>query len=223
MPPTLPVYTPPASNCWSLDGFATVDMYPIRSPLAVADFLAPRVRGKALCEIGTRNGDIAACLAHHASSVTAIEMDRVYCRKLRARGLHVLCRPVEEVRPQDFAGCEVYFWWPMDAETQNEAWLRLIQATHRTLGTNATVFVAHDTHYRKDMVTLPRLAKHYGAQISRVFFDEGGSLEGEVSYTTPYFSRPGRWGVFHLARFLAGPQAAALPPSFGVAPPARIP
>ena len=49
-------------------------------------WLTVRVRGKALCEIGTRNGDIAACLAHHASSVTAIEMDRVYCRKLRARG-----------------------------------------------------------------------------------------------------------------------------------------
>ena len=91
-------WTPPASHCWSLPGFAAVDVYPVRSPLAVADFLAPRVAGKAVCEIGTRNGDIAACLAHHAASVTAIELDQEYCRKLRKRGLRVLCRPVEEVR-----------------------------------------------------------------------------------------------------------------------------
>ena len=106
--PTLPVpWAPPASHCWALPGFAPADQYPIRSPLTVADYLAPRVRGRAFCEIGTRNGDIMSCLSHHARSVTAIEMDRVYCKKLRARGFKVICQPVETVKPAKLAHCEV--------------------------------------------------------------------------------------------------------------------
>ena len=66
---------------------------------------------------------------------------------------------------------------------------------------------------------LPRLAKHYGGQISRVFFDEGGALDGEASYSTPYFSRPGRWGVFHLARFAAGPAEEQRSGTGSAAPP----
>lgn len=201
-------WSPPRSHCLSLPGFAAVDSYPIRSPLAVADFLAPRVAGKALCEIGTRNGDIASCLTQRggASSITAIELDHEYCKKLRARGLNVLCRPVEEVPSATLAACQVYFWWPMDAEAQNERWLRQLQAVHRSRGTNATIYVAHDTHYTRDMSSLPRLAKHYGAaSIERVFFDEGSALTGQMSYSHPVLGRPGQWGVFHLARFEAGP------------------
>ena len=207
---TRPTWVPPVSHCWELPGFSTVDKYPIRSPLAVADFLAPRVEGRAFCEIGTRNGDIMSCLSHHAKSVTAIELDTVYCAKLRARGFKVLCQPFESVPPAQLSACEVYFWWPMDAEAQNEKWLKQLLATHRTTGTNATVYVAHDTHFKNDMVTLPKLVKRYSGSISRLFFDEGGALTGEASYSTPFYGRPGRWGVFHLATFAAGhadPQA----------------
>ena len=49
-----------ASACNALPGWRAVDRYPERSPLAIADFLLPRVAGKRLCEIGTRNGDIMA-------------------------------------------------------------------------------------------------------------------------------------------------------------------
>ena len=60
-------------------------------------------------------------------------MDTTYCTKLRSRGFDVLCRPVETVKPEEFAEKEgdVYFWWPMWAPRQNEAWLRqLITADH---------------------------------------------------------------------------------------------
>ena len=216
MPPTLAPWTPSPSHCWSLPGFTTVDKYPIRSPLAVADFLSERVANRNFCEIGTRNGDIMSCLSHHATSVTAIELDHVYCKKLRARGFHVLCQPFEDVAektPEQLAHCDVYFWWPMDSEAQNEVWLKLILGAHSRTGSNATVFVAHDTHWKTDMKTLPRLTRQYGGQISRIFFDEGGSLEGEASYTSPFYDRPGRWGVFHMAKFLAGPVASSHVPS----------
>ena len=181
-----------------------MDQYPVRSPLAVADFLAPTVAGRNFCEIGTRNGDIMACLSHFASNVTAIEMDHVYCKKLEERGYRIICKPIEQVKTPELAHCEVYFWWPMDPRDQNEVWLRQILASHRKLDTPAEIYVAHDTHWKFDMETLPKLVANHKSSfggITRVFFDEGGELTGNTSYTHPFFSRPGHWGVFHLARF----------------------
>jgi len=212
MPPSIPVWHPPPSHCWNLPNFTTVDKYPIRSPLAVADFLANRVAGRHFCEIGTRNGDVMSCVSHHAASVTAIELDAAYCKKLRARGFRVLCKPFENVAqktPEALSKCNVYFWWPMDAEAQNEKWLKLLLAVHARTETNATIYVAHDTHCKTDMKTLPRLTRQYKGVISRIFYDEGGFLDGEASYQSPFYDRPGRWGVFHLARFLAGPTRVA--------------
>lgn len=146
-----PTWQPAPSICRSLVGFSTLDEYPIRSPLAVADFLAPIVAGKSFCEIGTRNGDIMACLSHFASNSTAIEVDEDYCKKLRERGYRIICKPIEEVAPAELAHCEVYFWWPMHPLIQNEKWLRQMLSTHRELGTSAELYVAHDSHWPEDM------------------------------------------------------------------------
>ena len=205
---TRATYAPATSVCRSIATFSTVDHYPIRSPLAVADFLAPIVAGRAFTEIGTRNGDIMGCLSHFARRVTAIELDATYCKKLRARGFSVICRPVETVKPSEFAEAEgeVYFWWPMWSPTQNEAWLRLLIKAHHENGRPAVAYIAHDSHWAPDMQTLRRLVPHYGAtNVTRLFFDEGNQ-EG--------YGRPGRWGVFHMARFELGP-GVRLPPSEG--------
>ena len=203
--PARATYTPATSICRQIRDFDTVDTYPIRSPLAVADFLAPIVAGRAFTEIGTRNGDIMGCLSHFARKVTAIELDVTYCKKLRARGFDVICRAVETVTPDEFAKAEgdVYFWWPMWAPRQNEAWLRQLISAHRANGRKATAFIAHDIHWAPDMATLKRLAPHYHAtNVTRLFFDEGD---------TAGYGRPGQWGVFHLARFELGPDVP-LPP-----------
>ena len=120
-----PTWVAGASACPSFSGFSAVDAYPIRSPLVVADFLGAQLAGRSFAEIGTRNGDVMACLAHFARSVTAVELDKVYCRKLRQRGFRVLCKPVETVPADELAqSSDAYFWWPMWSPTQNEAWLR---------------------------------------------------------------------------------------------------
>ena len=85
------------SACLTLPGYSAIDTFPIRSPLVVADWLMPRVAGKQLCEIGTRNGDLTACLAHFAANVTAFEMDESYCARLRRRGIRSVCKRVERV------------------------------------------------------------------------------------------------------------------------------
>ena len=87
-----------------------MDTYPTRSPLAVADFLAPHLAGRSLCEIGTRNGDIMSCLSHFAREVTAIELDKEYCKKLSERGFRVLCKPIETLGHLDLGHCDVYYW-----------------------------------------------------------------------------------------------------------------
>ena len=200
-----PTYAPSPSICRRLRGFETVDQYPIRSPLAVADFLAPIVAGRGFTEIGTRNGDIMGCLSHFARRVTAIELDVTYCKKLRARGFSVICRAVESVTPAELAAAEgdVYFWWPMWAPRQNEAWLRQMISAHRENRRVAAVYIAHDVHWKPDMLTLRRLTRHYHAtNVTKLFFDEG-----DVSG----YGRPGQWGVFHMARFELGPHVP-LPP-----------
>ena len=204
-------WAPAESICRSIPNFYTVDTYPVRSPLMVADFLAPKVKGKQFCEIGTRNGDIMSCLSHFAANVTAIEMDPPYCKKLVSRGFRNICKPVEEASDAELAHCDVYFWWPMDPRSQNEVWLKQLLAQHRRSGKGAEVYVAHDTHWKFDMKTLPNLVTKYGGQITRLFFDEGGEVRGHTSYSSPFFDRPGHWGVTHMAKFGVGPLADVPP------------
>ena len=57
--------------------------------------------GKTLTEIGSRNGDILACITHFKvneeklPAPVSVELDREYCDKMRARGIEVRCDPIE--------------------------------------------------------------------------------------------------------------------------------
>ena len=113
-------WRPGESVCPTLPNFETADLFPIRSPLIVADYLSVAARGRSFCEIGTRNGDVMGCVSRFARSVTAIEMDEGYCAKLRARGFGVACQRIEDIPIEDFPTADVYYWWPSDAGGQNE-------------------------------------------------------------------------------------------------------
>ena len=208
-----PPYVVGPSRC----AISPVDFYPIRSPLVVSDFLIQHARGGQFCEIGTRHGDISACVAEAGIPVLSIEMEPEYCAALQQRDLNVLCRGIETLSPKDFASCSIYFWWPTFSTYQSEPWLRKLIEAHRALGTNATVFIAHDTVVGADMAMLPRLAHRYGAnrRVQRIFFDEGGGLESGSwrtataslempSYSHGVVGRNGHWGVFHLLQFELG-------------------
>ena len=209
------------SVCMTIPGFEVADLYPIRSPLAVADFMAEHVRGRTYAEIGTRNGDVMSCISRFAKSVTAIEMDPTYCAKLRSRGYGVACSKVEEISAAAWPVADVYYWWPSDAGGQNELWLQLISRALRAHGARASVFIGFDEHWPPDMGVLPPLVRKYNGTVEKVFFDEGGAVVGparasptyqrathklEASLARPFFSRPGHWGVFLLARFEVGPE-----------------
>jgi hypothetical protein len=95
------------------------DVVPIRSPQAVHSFVAARVAGKSLVEIGTRNGDGMNCFTLHAKQATAIEISEPYCRSLERRsaqieaahpghGYKVTCA---DYRTGGVLDADVITWW----------------------------------------------------------------------------------------------------------------
>ena len=76
------------------------------------------------CGIGI--GDVHGAQGDGEVSITAIEMEDAYCKKLRSRGFGVACSMFEDLADADFPVADVYYWWPSDAGGQNEVWLWLI-------------------------------------------------------------------------------------------------
>ena len=200
-----PTWKAGESVCPSLPGFVTADLFPIRSPLIVADYLSNLVKGRSYAEIGTRNGDVMGCVSQFAKSVTAIEMDPGYCKKLRARGFGVACQRLEQIPMEDFPVADVYYWWPSDAMGQNELWLRIVSRALRFRQAKASIFIGFDAHWQPDLQVLPTLLSKYNGTVERLFFDEGGKVTGhakdsatyqraenklEVSIAHPFYNRP---------------------------------
>jgi hypothetical protein len=194
----------------------------MRSPLILADYVISLAKGRNVVEIGTRNGDVSKCIAHHARKFTAVEMEVSYCKSLTARGLSVMCKNWETVDLDvDLpAPVDVVMWWVWPP-TLSEKWLRQLWQWHQrqhSSGHNTTVLVVHDGHIPEDMRFLPLLAAQYRGEVDRVFFDEGGAITSRhnPSYAHPNQWRPGRWGVLHVARFELGPGLGPLPPALQV-------
>jgi hypothetical protein len=133
------------SMCLSLDGYLVLDRYPWRSPLVLADYLADKVRGKSVVEIGSENGDVLGCLARVASKTISIERDQRHCSVLLSRGIsEVICDNLLEdiagafVAGASFPNADVYFMWMDGASASN-----LVGTIHRTLhsrGVSAEVY-----------------------------------------------------------------------------------
>ena len=146
------------SRCMDVPGFKPVDGSPSRSPLNVADYLLRETEGKTLTEVGSRNGDLLACITHFKvneeklPAPVSVELDREYCDKMRARGIEVRCDPIEDLGEDTLPISDVYFWWPMAAKTQNTAWLRHIGGVLQKKGVakGKLAIVACDPQWAED-------------------------------------------------------------------------
>ncbi len=203
--------------------------------MAVAEFLVPIVANRSFLEIGTRRGDISACLAKHAASSTAIEVYRKYCHALRQRGLSVLCSRVEDVPPEHLLAAEVIYFWPNEHLDQTPQWLHLLlRAFGGGGGRRARLFIGHDAAWPDDRQMLAhemagrpdwehlRLLNAAPVRVHRVHFDEEPELAAPGRAAAAYApgrrppeglrewgKRRGRWGTFLLAEYPLGGGGAA--------------
>ena len=180
-----------SSVCLSTPGFSARDVYPIRSPLIVADFMLPHVRGRTFVEVGTQSGDISACLAAYAKRVVTVERYKRTCRILRSRGLEVVCTEiktdtVKAARAQNrtlVPIADVYYWWLHPGDNKGVI-THVAQALERERR-SATIFFGMDPHtdpLRQFSANLLMLRngewrgggyrRRGSANMTRLFFDE---------------------------------------------------
>ena len=175
---------PMNTRCFNVAGFQQTDLYPTRSPLAVADFLAARLAGKEVVEIGSRNGDILSCLQGlGVKRVESIEGDPVYCEKLRARGLAVTCKMLNRHNVRDtLPRADAYFGWlpggNFDGGGGVGQVMRLLTEELSTRPGKASIFLMFDASQPPEMATLRQMHSSIahqcngGFNVSRIFFDE---------------------------------------------------
>lgn len=156
-----------------------VDASPVRSPQTVHSKIAHLVAGKSLVEIGTRNGDGMMCFARVAASVSAIEFDKEYCRKLEARAKsHSLTL---DVQCQDYRhatlDADFITWWQQKPLTNRGALRTLKHA--QCIGLvreSAEAILLFDHSWRNDVQDLERLKRLF-TWTEVVRFDEKEECE----------------------------------------------
>lgn len=105
-----------------------VDELPLRSPQVAHTAVARHLAGRAIAEIGTRNGDSMACFSQVARSSLAIESDPRYCAVLRRR-CKGSCRPVcADYKTVDLRAVEVFTFYLYS--TFSAAALRELSSMH---------------------------------------------------------------------------------------------
>ena len=156
-----------------------VDASPARSPQAVHSKIAHLVAGKSLVEIGTRNGDGMMCFARVAASVSAIEFDKEYYRKLEARAkshsitLDVQCQDYHHAT----LDADFITWWQQKPLTNRGA-LRTLKR-NQCIGLvreSAEAILLFDHSWKNDVRDLERSKKLF-AWTEVVPFDEQDECE----------------------------------------------
>lgn len=150
-----------------------VDPSPIRSPQLVHSVLARNLAGKAVVEIGTRNGDGIKCWSRVTKSATAVEMDPAYCKKLRgAANFSVHCARYQAVLDKP-STADVYTWWQQAPHLTNSEALRHLRAAQRQgkIRATAEAVMLFDHSWPEDTRSWSKLQPHVAWHTS-VAYDE---------------------------------------------------
>jgi len=82
--------------------------FPNRSPLVVAEYLAPIITGRSVCDIGCHDGDLMEAFKRYAKSVCGIELPGALATRAMLRDLDVVVGDVLETDPPK---ADVYYLW----------------------------------------------------------------------------------------------------------------
>lgn len=191
----------------NVPGFSPRDGVVTRSPLVIADLLISLVKNSTgpngsspgrFVEIGTRQGDIFACVSHFAAKGSKVieAGKRMYCPVLAERGIPHICSDYELLdTPEKFPEGEVYyFWhWPEEIEHMIRHVIRIEQKRARK-GRGAVIVSNFEVQFATDLPLREKMAERYGGTWHKVFFDEG---DGERQFGV-------HWpGVFDLEELVA--------------------
>ena len=170
-------------NCSS--AVVPMDSSPVRSPQAVHTALSRRFVGRAVIEIGTRNGDGMSCFAQVARRAVAVEAEISYCKKLslRAEALRsvqlaafaVACGAFPNVKLPAGGSWDAVTWWQMHPHLRNSKVLEDLRqlALNRQLKLSqaAEAVVLFDTSWKVDRQSWKAL-RMQAAWFEHVEFDE---------------------------------------------------
>ena len=183
------LHSPSICLSGAVPNYAPQDGIVVRSPLVMADFLNSVVKGTKgpngqspgrYSEIGTRNGDIFACVSHFAAPGSiALEGDkRNHCPQLATRGVKHICSDYEALdTPELFPEAEVYFFWSYPEESEHLLrWIVKLEQKRKRKGLGAKLVLNFDMQYSEDNRVRGLIAEQYGGDwTNKVFFDEGGT------------------------------------------------
>ena len=188
---------PRQSICSTLPEFSTVDTSPVRSPLLVADHLINLAAGGIVFEVGTRNGDILSCVSRFTNATFSAEIDPEYCRRLRERGLSVYCGDFLAFNMSSLPQKpDVFFWWPMVAEEQNEVWLSHVRSQESYISPGYVVIIGFDHQWPPDMENRKVMLTRYPEAEEHVIdFDEGEDPRMKGKFSLIHFHPQESHGV----------------------------
>jgi len=191
-----------------------IDAPPMRSPQAVHSTLLPRISGKDLVEIGTRNGDGISCYAQFARRATAIELSPAYCKKLRERSGRLLnstghsfsvdCRSYQKAD----LDADVITWWAEEPILTNWGVLQTL-ARQMQLGhvrTTAEALLVFDPQWPPDLSDWQDFGAAlsiWSANVSVHEKDKCKASSNKKLRSKPYLCKRAE-GIFHVAAFTIG-------------------
>jgi len=189
--------SPKQSICLTLPDFSSVDTSPIRSPLLVADHLINLAAGGVVFEVGTRNGDILSCITRFVNVTFSAEINPEYCRRLRERGLRVFCGDFLALNMSSLSQKpDIFFWWPMVAKTQNEAWLSHVHSQASYVSPECIVVIGFDHQHPPDMENREvLLTKYPEAEEHVIDFNEGQGRRMRGKFSLIHFHPQSSRGV----------------------------
>lgn len=144
---------------------------PFRSPRAVSEALQDILRGKVVCELGCAEGDNLVFMSRYAKSVFGMERQARRYALAQERGLEIV---VGDYLKDPIPDADVYYCWPDNASTDDEAVVSRIVTTKPAFAGHIVVGGDPQCTLHPEEEIVRRLAEQ--GELREVPYDEGSDV-----------------------------------------------